>query len=613
MDRMRCLVVPIALALLAGACGDDGTPGTALDGSVADGGGGGDAAGTDGAVPPTPCTGDAECDDGAYCNGAETCAAGRCAAGAPPCATDMVCVETGDRCASAGDWTSPTGIPEPEFCVRESHRDFEGMTYAFDTGAAPYPDAGDGPYTHYVDGSAGCTDTDNPYGSPGSPRCTPPRDLSAGSVVEIHGGPYDLGGGSGGDFAITAAGSVDLPVFVRGVDDGGGLPLLIGLDQLQLRGSYLAVETLRCDGCRVRFDDASDHACLRRTEITNHPSSNGVAAGGSHAVIFANEIHHHQGDDRHGITVVSGSRNVWVLDNDVHHNGGDGIQFCHGCTADPPENVYIGRNAFHSDRENGVDLKYGRHVVVSENLMFGYRSAPAGEMWCFDDGSGCGVFSSGSDGSAMVIGSDGAPEDVWVLLNEVRDSTQGIRNEESFSAWLIGNLIHDIEQRGIALEKRSDDLYILHNTIHDVDVGIDQFWRETFRLHVVGNIFSMARGDFVNIESSAVADASDFSHNLFFNGGDAIPFRFVSRGTATTAAELDAATGGSNHAVGDPRFVDAPAGDLHCGDGSAAVDAAIGHTAYADYETSEGIDIARDLDGMSRPAGAAWDCGAFER
>ena len=64
--------------------------------AVSDGSGGG-------------CTLDSECDDGAWCNGAETCNAGTCSAGtAPNCddgvaCTDDVCDEGSDSCGSTAN------------------------------------------------------------------------------------------------------------------------------------------------------------------------------------------------------------------------------------------------------------------------------------------------------------------------------------------------------------------------------------------------------------------------------------------------------------------------------------------------------------------------------
>ena len=47
---------------------------------------------------PVECTVDADCDDGAFCNGAETCVANACVAGADPCLADQTCDEEADVC-----------------------------------------------------------------------------------------------------------------------------------------------------------------------------------------------------------------------------------------------------------------------------------------------------------------------------------------------------------------------------------------------------------------------------------------------------------------------------------------------------------------------------------
>ncbi len=74
-----------ALCFSLVGCGDDNAPDmmdAAIDGRMG------------------PCAADAECDDGVFCNGAETCSAGACVAGTPPdCDDGMAC--TTDRCDEA--------------------------------------------------------------------------------------------------------------------------------------------------------------------------------------------------------------------------------------------------------------------------------------------------------------------------------------------------------------------------------------------------------------------------------------------------------------------------------------------------------------------------------
>ena len=53
------------------------------------------------------CTSAADCDDGKFCNGAEACTDGVCAAGMPACATDQACDEGSQQCGAAG--AAPAG------------------------------------------------------------------------------------------------------------------------------------------------------------------------------------------------------------------------------------------------------------------------------------------------------------------------------------------------------------------------------------------------------------------------------------------------------------------------------------------------------------------------
>ena len=96
-----------ALTLLVGlyGCGGDTGPvDSGSDGEVTnpDGGGGRDDAGP-------ACERDSDCDDGLFCNGAETCVAGGCMPGTAPdcddavmCTTD-ICDETTDVCRNLPD------------------------------------------------------------------------------------------------------------------------------------------------------------------------------------------------------------------------------------------------------------------------------------------------------------------------------------------------------------------------------------------------------------------------------------------------------------------------------------------------------------------------------
>lgn len=415
-----------------------------------------------------------------------------------------------------GHWVAPTGIPMPPFGIAESH-----LMYA---GDAAYMDAGNGPHTVYVDNSAPSCNNGGP-GTLESPRCDIPVNIAEpGTVVEVHGGPYDF---DEVKQVINANGTLGQPVFLRGVDDGQGLPLLDNANTFGFQGQYFIVENLRFEKTSVRTGAPGEmpygrhHIALRNLEIAHHPDKNATALAGDHIVFYNNHVHHNYGDDRHGTTVGRGSEHVWIVDNYFHHNGGDAIQFCHGCRKDPPRNIFIGRNLMHSDRENAIDLKFGKYIVISENTMYGYKVAPKNSKWCFDDDSHCGTFSSGSDGSAIVVGSDGAPKNPWILYNNIYDSTQGIRVEEVRSAWIIGNTMHGLSNRAIALEKRGDPLHIIGNVIYSVGTGIDQYWRKNFALQIHANVFADVNGRFLDIDGR-VAPMSMIENNMFWNGDDKI-------------------------------------------------------------------------------------------
>lgn len=68
--------------------------------------------------PACDCTQDADCDDGLYCNGQETCDGCNCQAGTDPCAADETCDEEGDTCAPpAGACETNDDCEEGEFCA----------------------------------------------------------------------------------------------------------------------------------------------------------------------------------------------------------------------------------------------------------------------------------------------------------------------------------------------------------------------------------------------------------------------------------------------------------------------------------------------------------------
>ncbi|MGH8166356.1 MAG: right-handed parallel beta-helix repeat-containing protein, partial [Woeseiaceae bacterium] len=464
-------------------------------------------------------------------------------------------------------WTPPIGIPEPPFGIHETHTMYAGMP--------GYHEADNGPYSIYVDNSApNCSDSGPATAQ--EPRCSIPVDLSVpGSVVEVHGSRYDYGGA---DVTIDANGTEAQPVFLRGVDDGKGFPSIFAADNATLQGRYFVVENFYFDRSQVRNHDGGDakygrsYISMRNLEIANHPRKNGSVLSGSNVVFYRNHVHHNQQDDRHGTAVRPGADHIWIVDNHFHHNGGDAVQFCHGCRKDPPRNIFVGRNLMHGDRENAVDLKHGKNIVISQNTMHSYASAPPDVEWCFDDGSGCRRFSSGSDGSAIVIGSDGAPVNPWIIFNDISDSNQGIRIEEVYGAWIIGNTIHNIAHRAVALEKDGNPLYIIGNTVYGAEFGIDQYWRKNFTLNVHNNIFANMREASFRVGEEVAGD-STVDNNVFWNGGEPVEIEWGGFGESVSSSrEANALFRSSGNIVGNPLFADPASGEFSLLAASVAID-----------------------------------------
>ena len=421
----------------------------------------------------------------------------------------------------------PIGIPAPPFGLDETHEMYSGNT-AYQMGA-------NGPYTHYVDNTSGnCTDTGN--GTENQPSCRFPLTLAAGDVVEIHGGPYTFTT----RLAIDSAGSADAPVFIRGVDDGDGAPVLSTESehrQLYLTGSYTILEGLELSsmGIRMGGQPSNHHLVVRDVEV--HSSEyTCIGLSGRYLVVLDSEIHHcrHETKDRHGVQIQGGSEYIWILGNHIHHNGANGIQYAHAAKSNPPDFVFVGNNHIHGDREVAVATKWAARTVVSSNIIHSIRPSRDGRKFCFDDDSGCITPDSSTNGPGIIVGADGFPEEKWVIYNLIYDTNHCIRYEEGVSVFILGNVCADIPGGGVILEKRSKELVIAHNTFFNTgyktgDGVITQNWRDQFAPQVHNNLIVSPQAPALWVESSNVTRQTKLVNNLFWNGGKDMKVRWKSR------------------------------------------------------------------------------------
>ncbi|MBT8081118.1 MAG: right-handed parallel beta-helix repeat-containing protein [Gammaproteobacteria bacterium] len=359
-----------------------------------------------------------------------------------------------------------------------------------------------------------------------------PSTIQAGEVLDF------TGQTANGDVSMTCAGTAQDPAFIVGGTLSGSS------DVFRISGSWCYFIGTEFNSVQPR--PQGDHMVLRNVDIHSN-SKNGTNVSGSNIVITESEIHHNQKtvNESHGIQVASGADGVWILDNLAHHNSGDSLQGCHGCSSNPPRNVYIGGNTFYSDRENAVDFKWIENVIVQGNVFHSYKSAPADSNWCFDDNSRCATWNSGSDGSAVVIGSDGTPTGVVIRDNQIFDSNNAVRVEEGVDIQIVNNTQYDLSGRCLQLDKEGYNLLYQGNSCTNAGRGIFQNWRDNFSLTVDRNVFENISGPAIEYESGSVCDASTLTSNTF-TGIESV---ICNKTVATTTAAVNALPGASGNTV----------------------------------------------------------------
>lgn len=461
-------------------------------------------------------------------------------------------------------YVPPTGIPRPSFGIDQVHTSYSGQTYT--AGGFAYRNAGNGPYTHYIDStSSNCTDTSNTYGTVAVPRCNLPTTYPTGSVVELHGGPYPYLN------LNSAMGTADNPIYIRSANDKNKVTFNnVGVKPFSvyiLNSSYVILENIIMDGSSLtgsspngamNIRSPSHHIAVRHSEAKNYPIPNlcgdsncwnvsiwGAGAGTdgatgnttSNIVFYDNYIHNNASaiwpppyeTGRHGIMVEGGAEYVWVLNNRIDHSGDDGVQIwwkATGANGPPAHHVYIGNNIVHDMGENAFDVKQSYDVAISQNKVWGFsQTAQLG---------------AGSDGSAIVLNNDDPSDRLWVLYNEIYESNIGIRSQAHGAVSIVGNIIYDIRRAAGAViptsstgstsgcaitTSSSPNLNIVNNTIDQIDAGIYVIATTGATYNVSNNIISNLN----EITSFMVAynistPMLSTSNNLFFsaNGNTAL-------------------------------------------------------------------------------------------
>jgi hypothetical protein len=508
-------------------------------------------------------------------------------------------------------WTAIIGIPEPPFGVGEMHTVYAGKDWDEGGGPRAYQDAGNGPFTHYVDNtSPGATDVGNPWGTPDRPRLTIPATVPAGGVVEVHGGPYT--DTVGGVLLLGGTGTPGRPVFIRGASPALRPTLA---KPVVISGRYVIVENLVVDGWStandsgIEFGAGAEHVAVRYCEVQHGPNATtaGIAVGDAQdIVIYASRIHDN-GDwhadydqDHHGIAVSSNVRRLWVVGNELYHNSGDGIQI-NGDNA-TTQYIYVGRNTAWENKQTGFWCKYASDVIFSQNTA--HDHVPSG--------------SSGGAGMGWQYG----PDRIWFIGNHSYDNTVGISGPSADSsgapAYIVGNVINDCTEKGIDIWGNRT-VYVVNNTIVRTGYGISISGSDG--LVAVNNIIAdmTARDYFHQDIDGGTVDQSAVQYNLCSQNGGAVCIDW-GWDTCYDVAGFEAAVKAPRavgNLEGDPQFAGSGGDGFQVQTTSLAVDHGTGagyaEQVYGEFLSRYGLSIAVDFDGTPRPVGNGYDIGAFER
>jgi len=553
---------------------------------------------------------------------------------------------------TSSTWIPPIGIPRPEFGIDDTYRMYDdpanrnpALTYS--------PSTSGGYYTQYVDNRTGCVTTSN--GTAAAPLCAIPANLPAGSVVEIHGGPFT----NAQPTINSYTGTIAQPIFIRGV----GMPRIAPANAWLLSnnqnggGQYVVVEDL--DLFSFSVGRRYSHVTFRNSDVHGDENGGGTNIQDSdtnypileNIVFYHNKVHDVGIWDTNRIAALCASgvkppvgpdpnycdrdiadtvfawqslaENIWVLDSDLSHSEGDSVQVNaggQGVSLNPNlHHVYIGRNEMHENKQTATAIKAATHVVFSQNDMWGIAT------------------STSSLGTATGF-SDEGPTDTWWIFNRIHDNEIGTKMNAGRGPgpyYYIGNLIYDIHDKypntqltgtysqvGQAVaDWHEAPTYFINNTIYDSDFGFGIWtgnWTGTQPFVISNNI--IAKTDTVGQEIYNQGDKFlEVNKNLFQgSASDSNVLIYWIGKTTNSISAFESAVGPTNasgNTSGDPMFVDPSSGDFNLKQGSPAIDAGdstLMEQAASEFYTTFGSDIRKDFNGNNRPANGAYDLGAIE-
>lgn len=283
--------------------------------------------------------------------------------------------------------------------------------------------------------------------------------------------------------AASCIGTPSAPAFLIG--DGAEFTPPDG--KWELDAQYCIVANVNVRGRLLAR--TSEMVEFRQVEV-HHADGNCLGLGGTDIAVVDSHVHHCRGDNGHGVQPGCGTARVWVTGTTLEYNDEDGFQSGHRCTDAPPDELYFYGNTCNNNRENCFDLKWTGRAVVSGNHMQRHRRAEDGVDFQFDDGSWDGDVSSGSDGAAVVIGSDGTPSTTFLFDNHYEDNLGCVRVEDAGdvfgSAEQCRDALPESQWGGYKFDK-SGHTRLVDSTFHDVPFMLTDSFRDGPRIEEGGN------------------------------------------------------------------------------------------------------------------------------